>query len=165
MLSEEDHKLLKLIEEDYRLTPEELSIQTGLDLTYIEERIAAWENDKVIAQYRPIINWERTGEEKVSALIEVRVLPQRGYGFDKIAKRLQRFPEIQSLFLMSGGYDLALLIEGKTMQEVALFVAEKLAPLEHIQSTATHFVLRRYKQDGVELMGEEETPERLVVSP
>ena len=165
MLTEEDHKLLKFIAKDCRLTPVELSIQTGLASDYISQRILDWEKEKVIVGYQPMINWARTGEEKVSALIEVRVLPQRGYGFDKIAKRLQKFPEIKALFLMSGGYDLSLLIEGKTMQDVALFVAEKLAPLEHIQSTATHFVLRRYKQDGVELMGEEETIQRLVVSP
>jgi DNA-binding Lrp family transcriptional regulator len=165
MLTEEDRKLLKLIEEDCRLTPEALSIQTGLKPEYITQRISDWEKEKVIVDYRPLINWDRTGDVSVSALIEVRVLPQRGYGFDKIAKRLQKYPEIKSLFLMSGGYDLALLIEGKTMQDVALFVAEKLAPLEHVQSTATHFVLRCYKQDGVELMGEEETLQRLVVSP
>jgi DNA-binding Lrp family transcriptional regulator len=165
MLTEADHNLLKLISEDCRLTPEELSIQTGLTVEYIRKRISDWEQEKVIVGYQPLIDWDRTGEEKVSALIEVRVLPQRGYGFDKIAKRLQKFPMIKSLFLMSGGYDLSLLVEGKTMQEVALFVAEKLAPLEHVQSTATHFVLRRYKQDGIELIGEEETIQRLVVSP
>ncbi|KGP77028.1 AsnC family transcriptional regulator [Desulfosporosinus sp. Tol-M] len=165
MLTEEDHKLLKIIAEDCRLTPEELSVQTGLPAEYIRQRIIDWEKEKVIVGYKPMINWARTGEEKVSALIEVKVLPQRGYGFDKIAKRLQKFPEIKTLFLMSGGYDLSLLIEGKTMQDVALFVAEKLAPLEHVQSTATHFVLRRYKQNGIELMGEEETIQRLVVSP
>lgn len=165
MLTEEDNRLLKLIAEDCRLTPIELSIQTGLSSEYISERITAWEKEKVIVSYQPMINWARTGEEKVSALIEVRVLPQRGYGFDQIAKRLQKFTEIKALFLMSGGYDLSLLIEGRTMQDVALFVAEKLAPLEHVQSTATHFVMRRYKQDGVELMGEEETIQRLMVSP
>jgi len=165
VLNEEEHRLLKLIAEDCRLTPDELSVQTGLTTDYIRERIIHWEKEKVIVCYQPMINWSRTGEEKVSAMIEVRVLPQRGYGFDKIAKRLQKFPEIKALFLMSGGYDLSLLIEGKTMQDVALFVAEKLAPLEHIQSTATHFVLRRYKQDGVELLGQEETLQRLMVSP
>ncbi|MDQ7092563.1 Lrp/AsnC family transcriptional regulator [Desulfosporosinus sp. PR] len=165
MLTSDDRKLLKIIAEDCRLGPEELSLQTGLSPEYIQKRIKDWEKEKVIVGYQPLINWERTGEEKVAALIEVRVLPQRGYGFDKIAKRLQKFPEIKSLMLMSGGYDLTLLIEGKTMQDVALFVAEKLAPLEHIQSTATHFVLRRYKQDGVELLGEEETLQRLVISP
>ncbi|WP_407311154.1 Lrp/AsnC family transcriptional regulator [Desulfosporosinus sp. SB140] len=165
MLTSDDRKLLKIIAEDCRLGPEELSLQTGLSTEYIKKRITDWEKEKVIVGYQPMINWERTGEEKVTALIEVRVLPQRGYGFDKIAKRLQKFPEIKSLMLMSGGYDLALLIEGKTMQDVALFVAEKLAPLEHIQSTATHFMLRRYKQDGVELLGEEETLQRLVISP
>ncbi|EHQ90398.1 Lrp/AsnC family transcriptional regulator [Desulfosporosinus youngiae] len=165
MLTEKDRSLLKLIAEDCRLTPEELSIQTGLSPDYIKQRIRDWENEKVIVGYQPMINWDRTGDEKVSALIEVKVLPQRGYGFDKIAKRLQKYPEVKALFLMSGGYDLSVLIEGKTMQDVALFVAEKLASLEHVQSTATHFVLRRYKQDGIELMGDEETIQRLVVSP
>lgn len=165
MLTEEDRKLLKLIAKDCRINCEDLSIQTGLSCDYIKKRINEWEKEKVIVGYQPMINWARTSEEKVTALIEVRVLPQRGYGFDKIAKRLQKYPEITSLFLMSGGFDLALLVEGKTMQDVALFVAEKLAPHEHVQSTATHFLLRRYKQDGVELMGEEETLQRLVVSP
>lgn len=165
MLTEQDHKLLKLIAEDSRLTPVDLSVQTGLSSEYISQRIIDWEKERIIVGYQPLINWARTGEEKVSALIEVKVLPQRGFGFDKIAKRLQKFPEIKALFLMSGGFDLSLLIEGNTMQDVALFVAEKLAPLEHVQSTATHFVLRRYKQDGIELMGEEETLQRLVVSP
>ena len=165
MLTEEDHKLLKVIAKDCRLTPEELSVQTGLTSEYIRNRIIDWEKEKIIVGYLPMINWALTGEEKVSALIEVKVLPQRGFGFDKIAKRIQKFPEIKALFLISGGYDLSLLIEGKTMQEVALFVAEKLAPLEHVQSTATHFVLRCYKQDGVELLGEEEPIQRLVVSP
>lgn len=165
MLSNEDRKLLELISTDYRLTIEDLSIQTGLTGEYIKNRIKQWEEEKILVQYSPLINWERTGEPIVAALIDVKVLPQRGYGFDKIAKRLQKFPEIKAVYLMSGGYDLSLLIEGKTMQEVALFVAEKLAPLEHIQSTTTHFILRRYKQDGVELLGEDEAPERLVVSP
>lgn len=165
MLSNEDRKLLELISTDYRLTAEDLSIQTGLAIDYIKDRIKQWEEEKVIVRYSPLINWERTGEPIVSALIDVKVLPQRGYGFDKVAKRLQKFPEIKAVYLMSGGYDLSLLIEGKTMQEVALFVAEKLAPLEHVQSTATHFILRRYKRDGIELLGDDETPERLVVSP
>ncbi|GAB6170691.1 Lrp/AsnC family transcriptional regulator [Paradesulfitobacterium aromaticivorans] len=165
MLSEQDRKLLSLISQDCRLTPAELSVHTGLSVEYISERIRKWEEDKVIVQYHPLIDWEKAGDEKVSALIEVKVLPQRGYGFDKIAKRLQKYPQIKTVFLMSGAYDLALLIEGQTMQEVAMFVAEKLATLEHIQSTATHFVLRRYKQDGLELMNQEETAQRLVVSP
>jgi DNA-binding Lrp family transcriptional regulator len=164
-LLEHDRQLLRLIEQDCRLSPQDLAIQTGLSADYIQEKIRQWEADKVIVQFRPLINWEKTGEETVSALIEVRVLPQRGVGFDKIAKRIQKFPEVKNVLLISGGYDLALLIEGRSMQEVALFVAEKLAPLEHVQSTATHFVLRRYKQDGVEFIGEDEIPQRLVVSP
>ncbi len=165
MLSDHDHRLLKLIQQDCRLTPEELAIQTGLTVENITHKIREWEDQNVIVQYRPLINWERAGHESVSALIDVKVLPQRGYGFDKIARRLQKFPEIKAVYLMSGGYDLSLLIEGRTMQEVALFVAEKLAPLEHIQSTTTHFVLRRYKQDGIELISGDEAPQRLMISP
>jgi DNA-binding Lrp family transcriptional regulator len=165
MLSTEDRQLLNLLSQDCRISTEQLSIQTGLSVEYINKRIKQWEEDKVIVQYHAHVNWEKTGESQVAALIEVKVLPQRGFGFDKIAKRLIKYPQIKTVFLMSGGYDLALIIEGKSMQEVALFVAEKLATLEHIQSTATHFVLRRYKQDGTELMELEETPERLVISP
>lgn len=164
MLSVEDRRLLTLLSQDCRQTPEQLAIQTGLPVEYIAKRLRQWEEEKVI-QYHPLINWDKAGDEKVSALIEVKVLPQRGFGFDKIARRLQKFPEIKTVFLMSGGYDLMLIIEGQSMQEVALFVAEKLATLDHIQSTATHFVLRRYKQDGVEFMGQEEAPQRLVISP
>ena len=165
MLTNDERKLLDLIAKDFRLSSEELSIQTGLSKEFIEERIKQWEEEKIIAQYCPLINWERTGEPLVTALIDVKVLPQRGYGFDKIARRLQKFPEIKAVYLMSGGYDLSLLIEGKSMQEVALFVAEKLAPLEHVTDTTTHFILRRYKQNGVELLGEDDIPERLVISP
>ena len=165
MLSNEDRKLLDIISKDCRLTIKELAVQTGLSEESIENRIKQREEDKVIVQYSPVINRERTGEPLVTALIDINVLPQRGYGFDKIAKRLQKFPEIKAVYLMSGGYDLSLLIEGKSMQEVALFVAEKLAPLEHIQSTTTHFILRCYKRDGVELLGDDEIPERLVISP
>jgi transcriptional regulator, AsnC family len=165
MLSAEDRQLLNLLSQDCRISSEQLSVQTGLSVEYINKRIKQWEEDQVIVQYHAHVNWEKTGESQVAALIEVKVLPQRGFGFDKIAKRLIKYPQIKTVYLMSGGYDLALIIEGKSMQEVALFVAEKLATLEHIQSTATHFVLRRYKQDGTELMGQEEVPERLVISP
>ncbi|MDR3270771.1 MAG: Lrp/AsnC family transcriptional regulator [Peptococcaceae bacterium] len=162
---EQDRELLCLIEQDCRIPPEKLAVLTGLSVDYILEKIQQWEDDKVIVQYRPLINWEKAGQESVSALIEVRVQPQRGAGFDKIAKRIQKFPEVRTVYLMSGGFDLTLIIEGKSMQEVALFVAEKLAPLDHVQSTATHFVLRRYKQNGVEFITEDETPQRQAVWP
>ena len=149
MLTNDERKLLNLIAKDCRLTPEELAVQTGLSKEFIEERIKKWEEEKIIAQYCPLINWEKTGEPLVTALIDVKVLPQRGYGFDKIARRLQKFPEIKAVYLMSGGYDLSLLIEGKSMQEVALFVAEKLATIESVISTSTHFVLKKYKENGV----------------
>lgn len=165
MLSEDDRKILNIFSQDCRLTADDLAVRTGLEREYIAQKLKQWEEEKIIVNYRPLINWEKAGDEKVSALIDVKVLPQLDFGFDKIARRIQKFPEITAVSLMSGGYDLSLLIEGKTMKEIALFVAEKLAPLEHVQSTATHFVLRRYKQDGIELTGQDDGFQRLMVSP
>lgn len=165
MLSDEDRRLLHILSQDCRLTPAELSIQTGLTPEYIEKKIQQWEEDKVIIKYGLLINYEQLEEERVTALIDLKVLPQRGHGYDKIASRFQKFPQIKAVYLMSGDYDLSLLIEGKTMHEIAEFVSDKLSPLDVIQSTATRFILRRYKQDGVELHGEEEAPQRLMITP
>jgi len=165
VLSDEDRRLLNLIAQDCRLTPEELSIQTGLSVDYITKQIKKWEEDKVIVSYRPLINWERLDEGRVMAIIELKVLPERGHGFDRIASRIKKYPQIKTVFLVSGGFDIVIIAEGKSMQDVASFVAEKLATLENVQSTATHFILRRYKQDGVDLEGQEEAPQRLVISP
>jgi len=165
VLSEEDRRLLHILEQDCRLTPEELAIQTGLTPDYINKKIKQWEKDKVIVKYSLLINHEKLEEERVTALIDLKVLPQRGEGYDRIAQRFQKFPEIKSVFLMSGDYDLCLVVEGKNMYEIAQFVSDKLSPLDVIEATSTRFVLRRYKQDGIVFYGEEERPKRLVISP
>ncbi len=156
--------ILAILAENNRLTPEDIAVMLGLPVEQVTEFIKDMEDSKVILKYNTLINWEKAGEEMVSALIDVKVVPQRGVGFDTVAERIYRFPEVRSVYLMSGGYDLSVLIEGKTMKDVALFVAEKLAVLEHVQSTTTHFVLKKYKQDGV-IFEDKENDHRLVISP
>ncbi|MCM1566384.1 MAG: Lrp/AsnC family transcriptional regulator [Dehalobacter sp. 4CP] len=165
MLSEDDRRLLHILSQDCRLTVEDLAIQTGLTADYIKKKIKQWEDDKVIAKYGILINYDQLEEDRVTALIDVKVLPQRGNGYDKIAQRFQKFSEIKSVYLMSGDFDLCIIIEGRNMHEIAQFVSDKLSPLDVIQSTSTRFILRRYKQDGIEFHGEEERPQRLMITP
>ncbi|AHF10229.1 MULTISPECIES: Lrp/AsnC family transcriptional regulator [Dehalobacter] len=165
MLSEDDRRLLHILSQDCRLTAEDLAVQTGLTADYIKKKIKQWEDDKVIAKYGVLINYDQLEEDRVTALIDVKVLPQRGNGYDKIAQRFQKFSEIKSVYLMSGDFDLCLIIEGHNMHEIAQFVSDKLSPLDVIQSTSTRFILRRYKQDGIEFHGEEERPQRLMITP
>jgi DNA-binding Lrp family transcriptional regulator len=157
-------EILELLERNSRLTSAEIGVMLGIGATEVATQITAMEQAGVILNYRTMINWEKFGDERVEALIEVKVIPQREVGFDEIAARIYRFDEVKSVFLMSGAYDLAVTVEGQTMKEVALFVAEKLATLENVQSTATHFILKKFKLDGV-VMEETEKVERLVVSP
>lgn len=157
-------ELLELLEENDRRTPAEIGVMLGISEAEVKAEIARLEAEKIILKYRAMINWEKVDTEKVIALIEVKVIPQREVGFDQIAERIYRFSEVKSVFLMSGAYDLAVMIEGATMKEVALFVAEKLATIENVQSTATHFVLKKFKMDGVILADTEEV-RRLAVSP
>jgi len=164
-LSEEDRRLLRIMAKDARITPEDLAVQTSLSPEYIVKKIKQWEQDKVIAKYGLLINWEQLGEDRVTALIDVKVNFKRGQGYDKVATRFQRFPEIQSVYLMSGDYDLCLTVEGRNMHEITQFVSDKLSPLDLVETTNTRFILRRYKQDGVELLGEEKRPERLMITP
>ena len=142
-------KLLKLLENDATLTPKELSLMLSKEEGDIKDMIRQLEKDGVILGYQAIIDWDKTNKETVSALIEVKVMPQRDDGFDKIAEKIQNYPEIKGLYLMSGGFDFTVLIEGRTMKEVAYFVARKLAPIEFVTATATHFVLKTYKYNGV----------------
>jgi DNA-binding Lrp family transcriptional regulator len=165
MLSEDDRCLLHILSQDCRLTAEDLAVQTGLTADYIKKKIKQWEDDKVIAKYGVLINYDQLEEDRVTALIDVKVLPQRGNGYDKIAQRFQKFSQIKSVYLMSGDFDLCLIIEGHNMHEIAQFVSDKLSPLDVIQSTSTRFILRRYKQDGIEFHGEEERPQRLMITP
>ena len=142
-------KLLTLLENDATLTAEELALMLKKEVGEIKDIIQKYERDGVILGYQTVVDWDKTDREYVSALIEVKVTPQRDRGFDKIAEKITLHPEVKSLYLMSGGFDFTVLIEGKTMKEVAYFVAQKLAPIEFVTSTATHFVLRKYKDKAV----------------
>ena len=153
-------KLLKLIEDDATLTPEQLSVMLSKEVGEIKTLINKYEKEGVILGKKTIIDWDKTDCETVNAIIEVKVTPQRDRGFDRIAEKIYNYPEVKSLYLMSsGGFDFTLLIEGKTMREVALFVTQKLAPIDSVTATATHFVLRKYKDKGV-IYGADETDER-----
>ncbi|MDR1440314.1 MAG: Lrp/AsnC family transcriptional regulator [Clostridiales bacterium] len=139
--------MLELLAQDSRLPHATIAAMLGCPEGEVSRAIKRLEEDKIIS-FKPIINWEKTGREPVNAIIELKITPQRDMGFEKIARRVYEYPQVKSLYLMSGAYDLAVMIEGKSMKEVALFVAEKLAPMESIVSTATHFVLRAYKENG-----------------
>jgi DNA-binding Lrp family transcriptional regulator len=152
-------KILKLLEDDATLSPEQIALMCEKEVGEIRDLIRQYEADGVILAYKTIIDWDKTDREYVSALIELKVTPQRDRGFDKVAEKIYNYPEVQSVYLMSGSFDLAVFIEGKTMREVAYFVAQKLAPLEYIQATATHFILRKYKDKGV-VYGTVEVDER-----
>ena len=142
-------KLLRLLENDATLTPAELALMLQKEEGDTKDMIRKLEKDGVILGYKAVVDWDKTEKETVTALIEVKVMPQRDDGFDKIAEKIQNYPEIKGLYLMSGGFDFTVLIEGKTMKEVAYFVARKLAPIEYVTATATHFVLKTYKYNGV----------------
>ena len=148
-------KILKILEDDARTTPEQIATMMGKGVDEVKEHIRQAEKDRTIVKYKTMINWEKMGREEVLALIEVRLQPQRDVGFDSVAERIYRFPEVRSAYLVSGAYDLAVLVTGRTMQEVSGFVSRKLATLELVQGTVTHFLLKRYKEDGEILEGED----------
>ena len=156
--------ILAILEQNARATPEEISEMTGRATEEVKAAIAEAERSRAIVKYKTLVNWDRLGEQEVLALVELRVTPQRDVGFDGVAGRIARFPEVRSLHLMSGDYDLSVLLAGRTMQEVASFVAMKLAALEEVHGTTTHFLLKRFKEDGVILDGEEGV-KRLPLSP
>ena len=155
-------EILHLLEKNSRMTDAEMAIVLAADTGAVTAAVHELESDGIIRGYNALIDWEKFGQESVSAYIEVRVTPQRGQGFDKVAERIYQFPQVQACSLMSGGFDLFVVVEGRTMKEVALFVAEKLAPIESVLSTATHFVLRKYKDKGV-LFGQQSKDEREAV--
>ena len=138
-------EILEILEKDARITEEQLAIMIGKNLDEVKNAMKKFKEDNIILGYNTLINWEKTSKEAVTALIEVKVTPQRGEGFDKVAEKIYRYPEVKDCYLMSGGFDLKVVIEGRTMKEVALFVAEKLAPIDLVLSTSTHFVLKKYK--------------------
>ena len=151
--------ILQALEDHANLIPAQLAAMCGKETGDVKKLIETYEENGVILGYKTIIDWDKTDREYVSALIEVKITPQRDRGFDRVAEQIYSYPEVQSLYLMSGGFDLAVLIEGKTMKEVAYFVAQKLAPIEDVISTATHFVLRKYKDKGI-VYGAPEKDER-----
>lgn len=152
--------LLNLLSENARLTTAELAVMLDKTQEEVANEIAAYEKAGVIKGYQALINWEKVDENKATALIELKVTPKRDRGFDEIAGRIMEFKEVESVYLMSGGYDLAVTVRGKSMQEIAMFVARRLSPLDSVISTATHFVLTRYKDGGVILNSEEGNDER-----
>ena len=157
--------LLKLLENDARLSPEALALMLDKEVGDIRTIIEDYENAGVILGYQTIIDWDKTDvEETVSAIIEIKITPQREHGYDRVAQKIYNYPEVESVYLMSGGYDLLVNMKARTMRQLALFVAEKLSTIEHVISTATHFVLKKYKDQGV-LMDEQEDDLRLKVTP
>ena len=156
-------EILKILENDARTTAKQISTMTGTSSAEVAKLIKKAEKDRTILKYKAIINWEKAGEEQVGALIEVKVTPQRDVGFGAIAERIYRFPQARSVYLLSGTYDLLVLVTGKTMHEVADFVSQKLAPMEEVQGTVTHFMLKRYKEDGEILEGGEEFKRQPVI--
>jgi len=141
-------ELLKTIEKNSRIELKELAVRLGVSEVDVANELASMETEGIICGYHTLINWENTTVEKVSALIEVRVTPQRGQGFDHIAERIYNYPEVDALYLISGGYDLLISLDGKSLKEIAMFVSDKLAPLDSVLSTATHFILKKYKDHG-----------------
>ena len=144
-------KLLSLIEHNAKLSVEEIAEELKISVNEVVSLIADLESKKVICGYDTIINWDKVTEEKCNALIEVKVTPQRGTGFDRIADRISRFDEVDSVYLMSGGYDFLVIVNGKSMKEVSSFVFNKLATIDYVNSTATHFVLKKYKDHGIQV--------------
>ena len=142
-------KILTFIEKNSRINLKELAIMLGVDEASVANEIAAMEQENVICGYHTLIDWDKAGLEKVTAMIEVRVTPQRGMGFDKIAERIYNYPEVKSVYLISGGFDLMVTLEGKTLREVSQFVTDKLSTLDQVLSTKTNFILKKYKEKAM----------------
>ena len=157
-------EILRYLETNSRVDLKELAVLLGTNEAEVANEIADMEKEKIICGYHTLINWDKTGLEKVTALIEVRVTPQRNQGFDKIAERIYNYPEVSAVYLISGGFDLLVTIEEKTLKEVAMFVSEKLSPLDSVISTATHFILKKYKDHGT-ILGAKKGSERMLVTP
>ena len=162
-LNEKEMKVLELISEDCRITPDKAALLLGLPEEFITETIKKLEAEKVIVGYPALINWDKTPVEKVKAIIEVRVTPQRDMGFDAIAERIYKFDEVTAVYLMSGAYDLLLEVQAETLRTLATFVSQKLSTLDSVLSTATHFVLKKYKVDGV-ILEDKKEDDRLAVT-
>ncbi|WP_053360425.1 Lrp/AsnC family transcriptional regulator [Bacillus sp. FJAT-27251] len=164
-LTAKELEVVEIVEKNSRISNEDLAAMSGLAIEETEEILGKLEQLKVIVRYTSVIDWSKIeGHEGVTAMIDVKVTPKRGVGFDDIAKRIYRFPEVRSVYLMSGAYDLSVIIEGKSMNDVARFVSQKLSTLDSVISTTTHFILKKYKHDGT-IFEPEEDDKRIVVSP
>lgn len=157
-------KILAVIEKNSRIDLHDLAVLLGESEAAVANEIADMEKENIICGYHTLINWDNTSDEKVVALIEVRVTPQRGMGFDKIAERIYQYSEVQAVYLMSGAYDFMVMLEEKTMRAVAQFVSDKLSPMDSVLSTATHFVLKKYKDHGT-VLTQKIQDERMLVTP
>lgn len=158
-------EILGLLQSDARLRAEEIAVMVGEPPLEVSQTIAELEEQRVILRYHTLVDWEKAGMEHVTALIDVKITPQRDHGFDRLAERIARFPEVRSCYLMSGTYDLAVEVQAPNLREVARFVSERLSTLDGVASTTTHFVLKRYKHDGVLFGPSGEDEERLAVTP
>ena len=159
-----EEKILRLMEKNSRISVKDLAVMLGISEIDAANTIADLEKKNVICGYNTIIDWDKTSEEKVTALIEVKVTPQRGLGFDSIAERLYQYEEVTSVYLMSGGFDLLVSIEGKSLKEISMFVSQKLSTLDSILSTTTHFILKKYKDHGT-IMHQKYEDERIMMTP
>ena len=157
-------EILKYIEKHSRVELGELAVMLGVEETDVANEMAEMEKEKIICGYHTLIDWDKTGLETVTALIEVRVTPQRNRGFDRIAERIYNYPEVYAVYLISGSYDLLVTLEGRTLKEVSRFVSEKLSPIDEVLSTATHFILKKYKDHGTIMVPKTES-ERPLVTP
>ena len=164
MHQEMRHEILRYLEKNSRVNLQELAVLLGVDETLVANEIADMEKEKIICGYHTLIDWDKTGEEKVTALIEVRVTPQRNQGFDRIAERIYNYPEVFAVYLISGGYDLLVSLDGKSLKEVSRFVSEKLSPIDSVISTATYFILKKYKDHGTIMVPKKES-ERMLMTP
>ncbi|MGU3470820.1 Lrp/AsnC family transcriptional regulator [Paenibacillus sp. D51F] len=163
-MNEMKFKVLELLKEDARRSPELIATMLGKPQEEVEQAIAEMEQDHVIVKYAPVINWSKVDDQKVTALIEVQITPERGRGFEGIAERIYLYPEVKTVYLMSGAYDLLVEVEGRTLNEVASFVSSKLSTIDSVLSTKTFFILKKYKQDGI-IFEEKEGDQRLLVTP
>ncbi len=157
-------EILRMLEKNSKIDLHDLAIMLGTEEAMVLQEIEKMEKEGIICGYPTLINWDKTDTETVSALIEVRVMPQRGKGFETLAERITRYPEVKSVFLMSGDFDFAVFLEGKTLKEVSMFVSTKLSTLESVAGTATHFILKKYKDHGMILIREEKN-NRMKVTP
>lgn len=164
VVNTEDRDIMRILERDARVTSAEIASMTGRTEQDVSDAIAALESNGVIRRYKTVVDWERAGVETVLAFVDVKVTPARNVGFDDVAERIYRFPEVRSVYLVSGEYDLRVVVEGSHIKQVAFFVSDRLASLDRVLATATHFLLKRYKEDGVAFV-DEEADSRLEVSP